>query len=193
MLLPALMAFSSGELTPEQVRWLHDTLQLEENTPRTEGYGAGPSIAHRPFTDDEGRGLVLELARTGESGWVFALWFGEDGRPSTETLESHRTLFRDLIERLGLTLIEINPPATADEVGRMYIPPGPGNVEGGVGGVYWDLPYKELDHAWLHLGLRKDAPREVKEVKLRELMRFPIWSVAPEPLRSQVEEFLRET
>jgi hypothetical protein len=192
MLLPALMAFSNGDLTPEQVRWLHDALQLEEGTPRTEGYAAEASIAHRTFTDDEGHRLVLDLGRIGEKTWAFGLHFKKGERPSTETVENHRVLFRDLMSQLGLTLHKIDPPATADEVGRTFVPPQPGNVEGGVG-VYWDLPYKELDQAWFHLDLPKDAPREVKEVKLRELMSFPIWSVAPEPLRSQAEEFLHET
>ncbi|WP_262391584.1 hypothetical protein [Nocardiopsis sp. CNR-923] len=59
--------------------------------------------------------------------------------------------------------------------------------------MHWDLPYNELDQSWFHLGLGKDAPREVKAVKLRELMSFPNWSVAPEPLRSQAEESLRHT
>jgi hypothetical protein len=189
MLLPALLAFSHGDLTSDQVQWLHDALQLEEGTPRTEGYGAAASIAHRTFTDSTSDHLVLELGRVDEDTWAFSLYF-EGEKPSTETVESHRTLFRDLIEQLGLTLIEITPAATADEVA--VVSPQPDNLEGGVG-VYWDLPYKELDQAWFHLGLRKDAPREVKEVKLRELMSFPIWSVAPEPLRSQAEEFLRET
>ncbi|MEV2278311.1 hypothetical protein AB0I72_22265 [Nocardiopsis sp. NPDC049922] len=189
MLLPALLAFSYGGLTSDQVRWLHDTLQLEEGTPRTEGYGAAASIAHRTFTDGTSDHLVLELGRVGEDTWAFSLYF-EGERPSDETVESHRRLFRELIEQLGLTLLEITPAATADEV--FAARPQPGNVEGGVG-VSWDLPYKELDQAWFHLGLRKDAPREVKAVKLRELMSFPIWSVAPEPLRSQAEEFLRDT
>ncbi|OLT27056.1 hypothetical protein BJF83_19470 [Nocardiopsis sp. CNR-923] len=114
----------------------------------------------------------------------------EGERPSTETVEHHRRLFRGLIDQLGLRLREITPAATADEVA--VTPPQPANVEGEIG-VSWDLPYNELDQAWFHLGLRKDAPREVKEVKLRELMSFPVWSAAPEPLRSQAEEFLRNT
>lgn len=188
MLLPALVAHSYGNLTPDQVQWLRNTLQLPEGTPRSKGIGAKTSIAHRTFTDGVADHLVLELGRSGEDGWLFSVYF-EGGRPSTATVESHRTLFRNLIEQLGLTLIEITPPVTADEV---FVPsPQPGNVEGGVG-VYWDLPYKDLDQAWFHLGLHKDAPREVKAVKLRELMSFPIWSVAPEPIRSQAEEFLRD-
>lgn len=55
----------------------------------------------------------------------------------------------------------------------------------------WELPYQELDQMWMHVGLRRDAPREVKAVKLREVMRTPAWSVAPEKLRRQAEEFLR--
>ncbi|MDE3724910.1 hypothetical protein PWG71_26290 [Nocardiopsis sp. N85] len=190
MLLPALVAFSYGDLTADQVRWLHDTLRLEEGTPRTEGYGSKSSIAHRVFTDGMSDHLVLELGRVGENTWAFSLYF-EGERPLAETVESHRMLFRNLIEQLDLSILEITPAATADEV--FVASPQPGdNVEGGVG-VYWDLPYKELEQAWSHLGLRKDAPREVKAVKLRELMSFPIWSVAPEPLRSQAEEFLRDT
>ncbi len=190
MLLPALVAHAYGDLTSDQVRWLHDTLALDEGTPRVEGFGAKTSIAHRVFTDGTADRLVLELGRTGENGWLFSLYFEKGGRPLAETVESHRMLFRQLIDQLGLSLLEIEPAATADEV--FVASPQPGDAEGD-NDVHWDLPYKELDQAWSHLGLRKDAPREVKAVKLRELMGFPIWSAAPEPLRSQAEEFLRET
>ncbi|WP_444961795.1 hypothetical protein [Nocardiopsis sp. M1B1] len=192
MLLTALMAFSNGELTPEQVRWLHEALRLEENTPRTEGYAAGASIAHRTFTDDEGHRLVLDLGRIGEDTWSFGLHFEKGERPSTETVENHRALFRELMSQFGLTLHKIDPPATADEVGRTFVPPRPDNREEDTLGLAWDLPYDELDHMWFHLGVGKDAPREVKEVKLRELMSTRVWSVAPERLRSQAEEFLRD-
>jgi hypothetical protein len=43
---------------------------------------------------------------------------------------------------------------------------------------------------WAHVGLREDAPREVKEFKLRELMLTPAWASAPVGLRSQAEAFL---
>ncbi|OKI23651.1 hypothetical protein A6A08_02470 [Nocardiopsis sp. TSRI0078] len=191
MLLPALVARSYGDLTSDQVRWLHDKLQLDEGTPRTEGIGAAASIAHRTFTDGTADNLVLELGRTGEDGWLFSVYFEKGGRPSTETVESYRRLFRDLIDQLGLRLREIIPAATADEVA--VAPPQPPNVEGGVGGVAWQFSYTELDQLWAHLGLLRDAPREVKAVKLREFMTYPFWSAAPEPLRSQAEEFLRET
>ncbi|MEV8534710.1 hypothetical protein [Streptomyces sp. NPDC051211] len=187
MLWPALRALSHGELTPDQVQWLLGTFQLEE-TPRTEGPGAAKSIAHRSFTDDSGSRLVLDLARTGESGWVFALFYSGQ-RPSAGTVEAHRALFRDAVDRLGLTLVEITPAATADEV--LVAPPAPVGAPESAFGAHWDLPYDELDRVWPHLGLREDAPREVKEVKLRELMRTPAWPDAPEALRRQAEEFLR--
>ncbi|MFF3244275.1 hypothetical protein ACFYWY_11190 [Streptomyces sp. NPDC002870] len=188
MLWPALRVLSRGELTSDQLQQLLGTLRLEE-PPRTEGPGAARSIAHRSFTDDTGTRLVLDLARTGESGWVLALFF--DGEPpSTDIVEGHRVLLRDAVERLGLTLIEITPAATADEV-HVVPPPPPGTSESGIG-VSWDLPYDELDQLWPHVGLRKDAPREVKEVKLREVMRTPVWSVAPFALRRQAEAFLRD-
>ncbi|MEU3018458.1 hypothetical protein ABZ635_13810 [Nocardiopsis sp. NPDC007018] len=189
MFLPALIAHAYGDLTTDQVRWLHETLGLDEDTPRTEGYGAATSIAHRYFTDDARR-LLLELGRSGDDGWLLSVYFHKGERPSTETVERHRALFRDLFERLDLTLLQIEPAATADEV-AVFSPP-PGHVEEGVG-VSWDLPFDQLDQAWFHLRLSKDAPREVKAVKLRELMSFPVWSAAPEPLRSQAEEFLRGT
>ncbi|MCX4732730.1 hypothetical protein [Streptomyces sp. NBC_01363] len=187
MLWPALRVLSQGELTSDQLQQLLGTLRLDES-PRTEGPGAARSIAHRSFTDDTGTRLVLDLARTGESGWVLALFF--DGEPpSIDTIEGHRVLLRDAVERFGLMLIEITPAATADEV---YVaPPPPGAPESGIG-VSWDLPYNDLDQLWPHLGLRKDAPREVKEVKLYEAMRTPAWSSAPLSLRRQVEAFLRD-
>ncbi|MGW7256741.1 hypothetical protein [Streptomyces sp. NPDC054834] len=186
MLWPALRALSHGELTSDQLQWLIGTFDLTES-PRTEGPGAAKSVAHRSFTDDEGVGLILDLARTGESGWVFTL-FHTGQQPSARTVEEHRALFRDAIDRLGLTLIEVAPAATAAEV--LVTPPAADTPDSAIG-AHWDLPSDELDHVWPHVGLRADAPREVKEIKLRELMLTPAWSAAPAALRSQAEEFLR--
>ncbi|RKS68424.1 hypothetical protein BZB76_6689 [Actinomadura pelletieri DSM 43383] len=161
-------------------------LRLEE-VPRTEGPGARRSIAHRSYTDDAGSRLVLDLARTGEDGWVLALFF--DGEPPpAETVDGHRVLLREAVERLGLSLIEITPAATADEV-HVVTPVSGASERIGIG-VAWDLPYDHLDQLWQHVGLRRDAPREVKEVKLREVMRTPAWSSAPASLRRQAEDFL---
>ncbi|MFD5476276.1 hypothetical protein [Streptomyces hawaiiensis] len=186
MLWPALRVLSQGELSPDQLRQLLGTLRLKAS-PRAEGPGAAKSIAHRTFTDSTGTRLVLDLARAGESGWVLALFF--DGEPpSADTIEGHRVLLRDAVDRFGLTLIEITPAATAEEV---YVSPQPPGVsESGIG-VSWNLPYDDLDQLWPHLGLRKDAPREVKMVKLREVTRTPVWSTAPLSLRRQAEAFLR--
>jgi hypothetical protein len=188
MLLPALVVLSHGEPSADQLRGLLDTLQLEE-VPRTEGPGAAKSIAHRSFGGDPGTRLVLDVARTGASGWVFGLFF-EGERPSDDTVEEYRLLLRGLVERLGLTLVEITPAATADEV-HVVAPAPPGTPESTIG-VAWELPYETLEQMWAHVGLRRDAPREVKEVKLREVMRTPVWSVAPEALRRQAEDFLRD-
>ncbi|MEV6685085.1 hypothetical protein AB0N28_07060 [Streptomyces sp. NPDC051130] len=187
MLWPALQVLSYGELTSDALRSLLDVLRLE-TVPRTEGPGAAKSIAHRSFTDNAGSRLVLDLARTGDVGWVVTLFFDGE-RPSVDTVESHRVLLREAVERHGLTVIEITPAATADEVHVVPAPPQ-GAPESGIG-VSWDLPYDDLEHLWPHVRLRKDAPREVKEVKLRELMRAPAWSAAPELLRTQAESFLR--
>ena len=188
MLRPAIQVLSYGELTPDQLRWLLGTLRLEE-TPRTEGLGAAGSITHNSFTDDTGTRLVLDLARVGESSWTLTLFY--DGEPpSTDIVEDHRVRLRDVIERLDLTLIEITPAATADEV-YVASPPPPEFAESGIG-YSWEFPYTELDQMWQHLGLRRNAPQEVKAVKLREVMSYPVWSVAPANLRRQAEEFLRD-
>ncbi|MGW1404073.1 hypothetical protein ACWCRF_36840 [Streptomyces sp. NPDC002405] len=168
MLWPALRALSHGELTSNQLHWLSNAFQLTD-APRVEGPAAAQSIAHGSLTDESGARLVLDLARTGESGWVFTL-FHTGQQPSAGTVEAHRALFRDAIDRLGLTLVEITPAATADEV--LVTPPEAAEVPESTLGTHWHLP-DELDGVWPHLGLRKDAPREVKEVKLRELMRTP--------------------
>jgi len=189
MLWPALQVLSRGELTSDQLQRLLGTLQLEL-APRTEGPGASDSIAHRSFPDDTGTRLVLDLARVDESGWVFALFF--DGEPPSDaTVERYRVLLRGTVERFGLTLVEVKPAATADEV---HVVPSPAAdaAEFPVG-AHWPLPLEQLDHLWPHLGLRKNAPRRVKEVKLREVMRTPAWSDAPATLRRQAEEFLHET
>ncbi|MEU7556000.1 hypothetical protein AB0B01_27340 [Streptomyces sp. NPDC044571] len=186
MLWPALRALSHGELTSDQLQWLLGTLHLEE-TPRTEGPGAAKSIANCSFTDAAGTRLVLDLARTGESGWVFTLFYA-GSRPAASVVEDHRVLFRGVVEQLGLMLVEITPAATADEV--LVTPPqSPGTPESDFG-AHWDLPFDELERVWPRLGLREDAPREVKEVKIRELMRTLAWSAAPAKLRRQAEEFL---
>ncbi|EKX63942.1 hypothetical protein STRIP9103_04939 [Streptomyces ipomoeae 91-03] len=187
MLWPALRVLSQGELTSDQLQRLLDTLRLAR-VPRSEGPGAAKSVAHRSFIDSTGTRLVLDLATAGESGWVLALFF-EGEPPATETVEGHRVLLREAVERFGLTLIEITPAATADEV--HVVPPAPGVPESGIGAA-WDLPYDNLDDMWPHLGLRKDAPREVKKVKLREVMRTPAWSAAPAALRREAEDFLAD-
>ncbi|MGV9277748.1 hypothetical protein [Streptomyces griseosporeus] len=187
MLWPALRALSHGELTPAQQQWLVHSFQLND-VPRTEGPGAAGSIAHRSFTDDHGTRLLLDLARTGDSGWVFTL-FHTGQQPSVGTVAAHRALFRDAIARLGLNLVEITPAAAADEV--LVVPPAPASVPESAIGAHWALP-DQLDLLWSHVGLSKDAPREVKEVKLRELMLTPGWPSAPAGLRSQVEDFLSD-
>ncbi|MFE1166712.1 hypothetical protein [Nocardiopsis sp. NPDC058789] len=189
MLLPALVALSHGKLTDERLNQLHDMLQLQRGTARTEGHGAEASIAHRGFTDETGNPLVLDLGRLEDDGWIFALYF--DGRrPSPATVEAHRALFRGLTEWFGLELIEITPAATADEVHVVSVPPVA--LDEDSVGATWDFTYDRLEQLWSHVGLARDAPREVKEVKLRALMTLPIWAVAPEPLRSEAEQFLRE-
>ncbi|MEN8649704.1 hypothetical protein ABCR94_03370 [Streptomyces sp. 21So2-11] len=188
MLWPALRAISHGGLTPDQLHWLLGMFQLQE-TPRTQGPGAAKSIAHRSFTDQSGTRLILDLARTGEAGWVFTLFYPGQ-RPPADTVEDHRALFRDAIDRLSLTLVEITPAATADEV--LILPSAPPGTPQSAIGAHWDQEYEDLDQVWPHVGLRKDAPREVKEVKLRELMRTPAWPFAPAALRRQAEDFLSD-
>lgn len=187
MLWPALQVLFRGELTSEQLRLLQSTLRLEE-VPRTEGPGTAGSIAHRSFIDDMGTRLVLDLARIGESGWELALFF-EGQPPSADTIEGHRALLREAVERFRLILIEVTPPATADEVSVM---PASVNPDDDMMVTSWELPYHELDQMWAHLGLRKDAPLDVKAVKLRELMRTPAWSVAPPTLRREAQAFLHD-
>ncbi|KIF05151.1 hypothetical protein PL81_14760 [Streptomyces sp. RSD-27] len=119
---------------------------------------------------------------------MFALFYS-GRRPAADTVEEHRTLFRRAIDQAGLTLVEITPAATADEV--LLASAAPVGTPEDALGAHWPLPYEELDRVWPHLGLRTDAPREVKEVKLRELMSTPAWPQAPEALRRQAEAFLR--
>lgn len=188
MLWPALRALSHGELASGQLRWLFRAFQLEE-APRTEGPGAGKSIAHRSFTDGMGTRLVLDVARTGDSGWVFTLFY-QGEQPSAGTVQAHRQLFRDAIDHLKLTLVEITPAATADEV--LVATAIPSGVPESSFAANWDLP-NDLDRVWQRVGLRGDAPREVKEIKLRELMHTPAWSGASEDLRRQAEAFLLDS
>ncbi len=119
---------------------------------------------------------------------MLALFF--DGEPpSADTVEGHRVLLRDAVERFGLSLVEVIPAADAGEV--HVVPSAALGALGPSTGTSWDLPYDDLGQMRQHLGLRKDAPRDVKEVKLREVMRTPAWSAAPAGLRRQAEDFLR--
>ncbi|WP_017590624.1 hypothetical protein [Nocardiopsis ganjiahuensis] len=189
-LVPALRMLSQGSLTDDQHQQLLSSLQLDES-PRTEGPGAAMSVAHRSFTTDSGNQLVLDLATTGESGWILALFYDKQGGPpSDETVENHRVLFRGLAEQFGLHILDVVPAATADEV--FVVPPAPYGTPESAIGVSWDPPHETLEQLWPHLGLREDAPREVKKVKLREIMRTPAWAAAPEALRFQAENFLRD-
>ncbi|WP_254877120.1 hypothetical protein [Verrucosispora sp. NA02020] len=175
-------------MTTSQQLQLRHMLQLDD-TPRTEGPAAATSIAHRVLADSPDNRLVLDLARTGESGWVLALFF-EGTPPTADTVADHRTLLRSAVEQFGLTLVEVTPAATADEV---HTPPHePTSAGKPTIGTVWDLPYDDLDHLWPHVGLRKTAPADVKAAKLREVMRSPAWSAAPPILRRQAEAFLDE-
>ncbi|UZI34047.1 hypothetical protein [Streptomyces sp. VB1] len=184
MLWPALRALSIGELTADQLSWLRRTFALADS-PRSEGPGAAGSLAHRTFTDDAGVRLVLDVARTGPDGWVFTL-FRDGSQPSQTTVETFRGLFRQAIEYLGLTLVEITPAAAADEV---HVPESANGPEDAFG-AHWALP-QELSRVWPHLGLREDAPAPVRAAKLRELMGTEAWSSAPADLRHQADAFLR--
>jgi len=184
MLWPALRALSHGDLTAEQLTWLREQFGLVDS-PRTEGPGAAKSIAHLNRTDPEGVPVVLDLARTGESGWALTL-FHSGEQPNAESIDSLRSAFRAAIEQLGLTLVEIEPAGSADEV--FVAPAGVGTPESAFA-AHWELP-DELDQVWPHLGVLKDAPRDVREVKLRELMQAPVWASAPAGVRQQAEDFL---
>ncbi|MFC9498422.1 hypothetical protein [Streptomyces sp. NPDC056982] len=184
MLWPALRVLARGELTADQLQELHSVLDLAP-VARTEGPGARASIAHRTRTVAGGR-LVTDLARAGDDGWVLALFF--DGQaPDADVIAEYRTQWRGLVDQLDLELVEITPAAAADEVLVL-----PDQVDTDEAVDAWELPYDQLDQMWPHVGLRSDAPREVKKVKLRELMRTPAWRVAPAPLRHQAEEFLAD-
>ncbi|MFI7134123.1 hypothetical protein ACIBQ1_51240 [Nonomuraea sp. NPDC050153] len=184
MLWPALRVLAHGDLAADQVRQLIGVLGLDE-VPRAEGPGKEASLAHRAFTDDTGARLVLDLSKAGASGWVLSL-LSAAGQPSPETVESHRRRLRAAAEHLGLTIVQVDPARTADEV---FLPAAPD--EGAIG-QSWDLPYDELDHLWPHLGVRADAPREVKKVRLEAMTRAPVWADAPDKLRRQAAEFLRD-
>ena len=186
--MPVLRMHARGKLTDEQYRWLLNTLRLEE-TPRTEGPGASASIAHHAFDNGIGNHLIIDLGKVSEEGWLLALFYDKRGElPSDATVDEHRLLFRGVAEQLGLKIVSVSPAATADEV---FVMPQPhGTMEIG-DPISWDMPYDTLAEMWPHLGLSQDAPWEVKRVKLLEIMRAPIWAVAPRELRGEAEAFLQ--
>ncbi|MGW2082146.1 hypothetical protein ACWCOW_35405 [Streptomyces sp. NPDC001939] len=184
MYWPALRLLACGELAADQLQELQSILDLAP-VARTEGPGARASIAHRTRAVAGGH-LITDLARAGDDGWVLALFF--DGQaPAADVVAEYRAQWRRLVEQFGLALVEITPAAGADEV--LVVP---GQAEAGAVVNAWELPYDRLDQMWPHVGLRADAPREVKEVKLREVMQTPAWNVAPAVLRYQAEEFLAD-
>ncbi|HEY9373089.1 hypothetical protein [Streptomyces sp.] len=186
MLWPALRALAYGHMENDQLTWLLDDLSLTKNV-RTEGPGAEQSIAHRQLVDDAGVPLVLDLARTGDSGWVFTL-FHTGQQPAAATIEGYRERFREAVRQVELTLVQVEPPASADEVLIMTVAPDEADSPFG---SHWNPAVEELGRLWAHFGLDKNAPREVKEVKLREAMLTPAWRQAPKSLRHEAEEFLR--
>jgi hypothetical protein len=185
MLWPALQALSIGELTDDQVSWLRGTFGLTEG-PRTEPPAAEDSIAHRRLTDD-GVELVLDLACMNGDAWLFTLFQVTGDKPSAAFVETQRAAFRAAIDYLGLKLVQIEPPATADEVHII-----PEDREVAVASAFdldWDLP-DGLAGVWRYLRVHPDAPREVREVQLRALTRTLVWREAPDRLRRETQEFL---
>ncbi|WP_433007505.1 hypothetical protein [Kribbella sp. CA-294648] len=186
MLWPALQALSTGELSEDQVSWLRETFGLTAG-PRTEPPGAADSLAHRRLTDPDGAELVLDLACMNGNAWLFTLFQTTGDKPSAAFVETQRAAFRAAIDHLGLRLVEIEPPATADEV--LVIPEDPATAAATAFDLDWDLP-EELDGVWGYLRVSADAPREVREVKLRALMNTMVWKEAPARLRAEAQEFL---
>jgi hypothetical protein len=176
MLWPALRALSIGELSEDQVTWLRETFDLTDG-PRTEGPGAEDSLAHRTLTDEAGVELVLDLASMDDTAWVFTLFQTTGDKPSAAFVET----------QLGLELVEIQPAATADEVLLVYAEST--DTPESAFRARWALP-DDLDLVWPHLGVLRDTPREVKKVKLRELMLTPAWNLAPAEVHRQAQEFL---
>ncbi|WP_327636835.1 hypothetical protein OHB24_00155 [Kribbella sp. NBC_00482] len=186
MLWPVLRALSIGELSEDDVTWLRETFALTEG-PRTEGPAAEDSLAHRTLTDEQGVELVLDLAGMDDDAWVFTLFQTTGDKPSAPFVETQRGAFRAAIDHLGLQLVEIEPPAKADEV--LIIPEDPEVAATSAFDLDWDLP-DELDLVWRYLRVPHDAPREVKDVKLRALMHTLVWKEASPRLRREAQEFL---
>lgn len=186
MLWPALQALSIGELSEDQVTWLRETFGLTDG-PRSEPPGAEDSLAHRRLTDSDGAELVLDLACMNGEAWLFTLFQTTGDKPSAALVETQRAAFRAAIDHLGLRLVEIEPPATADEV--LVIPEDPAGAAASAFDLDWDLP-AELDLVWRYLRVSRDAPREVREIKLRALMHTMVWKEAPARLRREAQEFL---
>jgi hypothetical protein len=186
MLWPVLRALSIGELSEDQLAWLRETFGLTDG-PRTQGPATEGSLAHRTLTDEQGLELVLDLTGIDDDAWVFTLFKTTGDAPSASFVEGQRTAFRAAIDHLGLQLVEIQPAATADEVLIPYAEPT--RTAESAFRAHWALP-DDLDLVWPHLGVRADAPRDVRQVKLRELMLTPAWELAPAGLRRQAEKFL---
>ena len=186
MLWPVLRALSIGELSEQQLTWLRETFGLTDG-PRTEGPAAEGSLAHRTLTDEQGVGLLLDLTGMDDDAWVFTLFMTTADTPSAQFVEHQRAAFRAAIDHLGLDLVEIQPPAKADEV--LIIPEDPDVAAATAFDLDWDLP-EELDLVWRYLHVRQDAPREVKEVQLRAMMQTSVWKEASTRLRREAQEFL---
>ncbi len=186
MLWPVLRALSIGELSEDRLAWLRETFSLTEG-PRTEGPAVEGSLAHRTLTDEDGVELVLDLTGLDDDAWVLTLFKTTGDTPSAAFVEGRRAAFRAAIDHLGLELVEIQPAAAADEVLIPYAEPT--RTPESAFRAHWALP-DDLELLWSHLGVRRDAPRDVKQVKLRELMLTPAWDMAPARVHQQAEAFL---
>ncbi|MFF7780427.1 hypothetical protein ACFZCG_39195 [Streptomyces tanashiensis] len=137
---------------------------------------------------DDGGGQFEELLSDGGAAGSGDTLFHTGQQPSTATIEGYRESFREAVRRVELTLVQVEPPASADEV---LTTTAATDEADSPFGDQWNPAVAELGRLWAHLGLDRNAPREVKEVKLREAMLAQSWPQAPESLRHEAEEFLR--
>ena len=186
MIFTALRLIAAGALTDAQRRELFDALEVAPGA-RTEGPALDGGVAHRAWTDGTGRRLWVDVSELGGHGWVLSVLY--DGPPpGDDVVAGYRRQFRELVDRFGLQLVEVEPPVTADEVYVMT--PQPSRPEDSEP-QQWPWQHQTLDDVWRYLQVGREAPREVKVAALRGwIAATPLWARAPQPLRHEAEAFL---
>lgn len=107
--------------------------------PRRASPTAPSSTGPGPPWSRASQGPVLTLFHTGE-------------QPATATIEGYRSRFRNAVHQRELALVQVDPPASADEV--LTTTAAPDEADSSCG-AHWHPALEALSRLWAHLGWGK--------------------------------------